>query len=237
VAFLVVACALAAIAAFIAFMSLGTSRAALAESQSQVAMLHKQLADRSSSNAHHAVELKRAKAEARENRDELKALKKKRFDDKKPVAPVVDERAIELDRAWRKAEEDKNALLSRVALLENELMGARLAAAKPAPRVVEEAPKPAVAVAAPVKTAPEIDPRFHAELRRKNEWYRRIYIVHQKELELERDKTAHVRKKFLDVCRDVVALEQIVGSGEINRMKTEQAAYQTNQETEAAPQS
>ncbi len=237
---------IAALVAVLAVGALGGARKALAEAEKRWADTTRKLEALHSKHSATEAELHTTRQELREQRDVHKALKKKRWDDRKPSAATTavappDDNHLELDRAWRKAEEARSEavaqvtlLEARIATLEGELEGiAKRAAVAPAPSPVVPSPREAKDDEREAKDAKQI-----ADLRRKLEWHRRIHLVQQKELELERDKTAHVRKRFLEVCGELVRVRKPDADTqqEIERLSREQAAYQAAEEAPAEAQ-
>jgi chromosome segregation ATPase len=235
------------------FMSAQNVKKQVAEAEAQKAGLQKELDDAQARKAALEAELARAKSDLREQANETKALKKKRWDEKKSVPaqaaapsiePAVDTARIE--RQWREAVTELDAQKARAAGLEQALASAqqKLVAAE---RSATEATSHDEAAALREQLAAEkqravADQKGVLDMRRKIEWYRRIYVVQQKELEKEQDKTAHVRQRFLDLCVDVVSLQKLVPNAvpkslagehdvrEVERLKQEQAAYRAAQE-------
>jgi hypothetical protein len=229
----------ACLAAFFSGSALAAAKKSQAETLAHARTLQNELDAVKAKQAQLAKEAQDSKLEARAERDALKALKKKRYDERKPSAPetpVPDLKAIELERAWRLAEEERKLALeakhtaeARALVLEKEVAALKTPKA-PATEARTTEVKAAEQKPVTVREAPAIDPKVVMDLRRKLEWYRRIYLVQQKEIALEKDKTAHVRKRFLDACNDVVVLQQLAGNVDIDRLKREQAAYQATQD-------
>lgn len=195
------------------------------------------------------VELGELKTELRDSKDENKALRKKRYDEKKPAqaqaAPSTEPASsstdtLRLEKQWRDAVTALDAEKARAQTAEAELAETKRRLAAAEERVNDDGGLAAVkAELASERRRVQTDEKAVQDMRRKIEWYRRIYIVQQKELEKEQDKTAHVRQRFLDLCVELVELQKRVAgkakvdTAEVERLQKEQAEYRAAQEKEA----
>ena len=244
--------ALTVATAVMVFLSAARARAQARSLETLKHEIEAQLAAAEKKKQELQSELASMKTDLREQKDENKALKKKRFDEKKPVpaqatAPSTEpETILRLEKQWRDAVTELDAEKQRATALAIDLAATqqKLAAferAQSAPVKDDAAPLRAELDA--VKKRAGDQEKSVTDMRRKIEWYRRIYIVQQKEMEKEQDKTAHIRQRFLDLCADVVKLQQRVpslrgeqGTREVERMRQEQAAYEAAQVDAAEPE-
>ncbi len=245
--------ALAVAGMVFAFWSLGQVKKRVAEVQALRDETQRKVDEAEAKKKALEHDLAQLKTDLRDQKDENKSLKKARFESKKVTAPaqttttaVVAASSTEteqrLEKQWRETVIALDAEKARAATLDAEVATLRTKAAALEAQLATAKGKDEIAAirtqldAAKLRAAS--DEKAVMDMRRKIEWYRRIYLVHQKELEKEQDKTAHVRQRFLDLCVDVVTLQKQLPNAqatnvqreEIDRMKREQAAYHAEQE-------
>ena len=256
----------AALAAVFSLMASATAKKKADEVTAIKVQLERDVEDALKRKASLEQELQQLKQDLRGTKDENKSLKKKRFDEKKsipattpelveaaatttttPAAPSTDsvERA-RLEKQWDDAFVELTALKAKNSTLERELADVQQkatsrGASSDSDKQVIASLRDQIAVE---KKRVGAEEKAIMDMRRKVEWHRRIYLVQQKELEKEQDKTAHIRQRFLDVCVDVVGLQKLTNAvapslaseqslREVERLQTEQSAYKAAQELEA----
>ncbi len=250
--------AAAVVVAFVAFSMGAEAKTRLADALAQLAAVRRDLDEKAKHEAHARAELSEVKQALRAEKDALKALKKKAYEAKSapatpyvaPIAaaiapspvPQVDdpkdellEQVRELDRryhvqseqfakaeaALKQAQNDTKALQAKLELSEKakgEIASLRQALDGEKQRVGAEA-------------------NLLLEMRRKVEWYRRIHLVQKSEIQIEKDRAAHVRQRFIEIAMALVrATQQPLSAGlqaELDRIKREEAAYQSVQEKQS----